>query len=164
MLEQWRDDNEPEPAALLARWRELAARGRQVDMIDEVTTGSHLQLTGKGWHMADDARNYQGGCYWTDPSDAGRQPNTATWRLDNPLLGRYRISIWYGGLPEGGVATDAPYTVKTRHGGHSFKVDQTQKTGQWNELGVFEDPVRVIQTNQAGGRVIVDAVKFERLD
>lgn len=122
------------------RWRELAAKGRKLDIIDEVTTGSHPQLTGSGWRMADDARNYRGGCYWVDPA-AGGQLSTATWRLDNPLLGRYRISIWYGGIPDGGVASDAPYTVKTRQGEYNFKIDQTQNTGRWNELGVFEDPI-----------------------
>ncbi len=164
VLEQWRRDNEPDPAVRLARWRELVAGGRKLDTIDEVTTGSHLQLTGDGWHMADALSDYQGGCYWTDPAYSGQPPRTAIWRLDNPLLGRYRISIWYGGIPEGGVAKDAPYTVKTRRGDHAFQIDQTKNTGKWNELGVFEDPLQVEQTNRAGGRIVVDAVKFERLD
>jgi len=98
-----------------------------------------------------------------EAAQAGQTPRTATWRSDNPLLGKYRISIWYGGLPEGGLAKDAPFTVLSRAGSKTFPIDQTSGTGAWTELGVFEDPIHVKLTNQAGGRVLVDAVKFERL-
>jgi hypothetical protein len=62
-----------------------------------------------------------------------------------------------------GAATEAPFTVHTRQGSKRFTVDQTANSGAWRELGVFEDPLSVTLSNAANGRVIVDAVKFERL-
>ena len=163
VLESWQKANEPRPAEREAKWREIVARGAPSLTIDEVTTGAHLQLTGTGWHMADQKDNYLGGCFWTEPARPGETARTATWRGDNPMLGRYRVSIWYGALPQGGVATDAPFTVETRGGAKSFRIDQTKKIGQWQQLGAFEDPLRVTLSNQASGRVIVDAVKFARI-
>ena len=43
------------------------------------------------------------------------------------------------------------------------RIDQTRNPGTWQDLGVFEDPLHVVVTNRAGGRILVDAVKFERL-
>ena len=85
------------------------------------------------------------------------------WRPDNPLLGHYRVSMWYGGLAEGAVASDVPVIVTTRTGAKELHVDETQHQGEWRELGVFEDPLNVSLTNAANGRTIVDAVQFERL-
>ena len=79
------------------------------------------------------------------------------------MLGRYRVSLWYGGLPQGGVATDAPFRIETRGGVKAIRMDQTKNGGKWQELGVFEDPVSVQVSNQANGRIVVDAVKFERV-
>jgi hypothetical protein len=36
--------------------------------------------------------------------------------------------------------------------------------GQWNLLGVFNDPRLVRLTNASDGVIIADAVKFERVD
>ena len=79
------------------------------------------------------------------------------------MLGRYRISLWYGHIPGGKVATNAPFLVKTRTGTKSFTIDQTKNTGAWHTLGEFDDPLNVELSNHANGRVVVDAVKFERL-
>ena len=164
VLERWRRENEPAAADLDRRWREIVARGPAVRVVDEMTIGANLQLTGTGWHMDDHQKDLNGGAYWTEPAKDPQSMRTATWRSDNPLLGRYRISIWYGGLSRGGAATDVPFTVHTRSGRQAFRIDQTKSLGAWQELGVFDDPLDVTLTNQANGRVIVDAVKFERLD
>jgi hypothetical protein len=163
VLESWRKANEPPTAERDARWREIVAKGAPALTIDEVTMGAHLQLTGTGWKMADQKDNYLGGCFWTEPAHEGEKPRTAMWRSDNPMLGRYRVSLWYGGLPQGGVATDAPFRIETRGGAKAIRIDQTKNSGKWQELGVFEDPLRVTLSNEANGRIIVDAVKFERL-
>ena len=164
VLERWRKANEPPPAERDALWRKLVARGPSTLIVDEVTTGAHLQLHGAGWKMADEPSNYLGGCFWTAPARAGEDARTATWRADNPMLGRYRISIWYGKLPQGGEATDAAFRVWTKDGAKSFRIDQTKRGGAWQELGVFEDPLNVSLDNRANGSVIVDAVKFERIE
>ena len=160
-LERWRKENEPEPGARDQRWRAFASKDYT---IDEMAIGATLQLTGEGWKMGDEHQNFHGGCYWTEPAKAGETPRTAVWRPDNPLLGRYRISLWYGGLPDGKVATRAPFSIETRKGAQAFQVDQTQHTGAWRELAIVENPLFVKLTNQANGRIIVDAVRFERLD
>lgn len=79
------------------------------------------------------------------------------------MAGRYLISIWYGALPQGAAATDTPFTVETRSGSKSFRIDQTRNVGKWQELGIFEDPLRITVSNEASGRIIVDAAKFKRL-
>jgi arylsulfatase A-like enzyme len=163
LLTTWRKENEIEPEWRAGRWREIAEKGAPVQIVDEVTTGAHLQLTGPGWKPVDGNGNFGGGAYWTEAAKPGETERTATWRSDNPLIGDYRVSIWYGGLPEGRVAADAPFTVVSKSGAKKFPIDQTANAGKWQELGVFEDPLHVILTNRAGGRILVDAVKFERL-
>jgi len=163
VLDKWRQANEPPAAERETRWRKLVAQGPPALIVDEVTTGAHLQLHGGGWKMADEASNYLGGCFWAPAARAGETAKTATWRADNPMLGRYRISIWYGKLPQGGAASDALFTVAAKNGDKSFRIDQTRNTGGWQELGVFEDPLSVSLDNRANGPVIADAVKFERL-
>jgi arylsulfatase len=163
VLDGWRKENEPPAAERDRHWRELAAHARSEEIVDEVTTGAHLQLTGSGWKMADEEQNFQGGCYWTEAAKPAETARTATWRVDNPLLGRYRISVWYGSVPGGALASDAPFSVTTRSGTRTFKIDQTRPSGGWRELGIFTDPYEVTLTNRASGRVIADAVKFERL-
>ncbi len=163
VLADWRKQNEPPAAEREVKWRSLIAKSGSLLIVDEVTIGSRLQLTGSGWKMADDPSDYLGGAYWTEPSRPGDPPRTATWRSDNPMLGRYRISLWYGRIPGGAVATNVPFVVKTRTGTKSFTIDQTKNTGAWHALGEFNDPLGVELSNHANGRVVVDAVKFERL-
>lgn len=163
LLEKWRAENEPPPAEREGRWRQLIAKSPPAHVVDDVTIGANLQLTGSGWNMADEPHNLNGACYWTEAAKPGEQVRTAIWRTDNPMLGRYRISAHYGGLPQGGVAHNAPFTVTAQGGGKTFRLDQNQDAGSWRELGVFEDPISVKVTNDTDGRVIVDAVKFERL-
>jgi arylsulfatase A-like enzyme len=164
ILEKWRHENEPDPSARDRLWRAYAAKSPPAQIIDEVTIGARMQLSGNGWHMADSQDANDGGFYWTEPAKPGESVRTAMWRPDSPLLGRYRISIWYGSLTEGVVASDVPLIVMTRLGPRNQRLDQTRHRGEWQELGVFEDPVNVSLTNTGHGRVIVDAVKFERLD
>lgn len=163
ILARWRAENEPPQAELLSRWRKLASPVSTNTIVDEVTTGAHLQLSGSGWNMADDPSCYKGGCYWSEPTPKEQTPKIAMWRSDNPMLGRYRISIWYGRLPSGTAATDVPFTIATRESSKTIRIDQSKKTGEWQDLGVYDDPLNVALNTRANGRVIVDAVKFERL-
>ncbi|MCL5745349.1 MAG: hypothetical protein M1541_15715, partial [Acidobacteria bacterium] len=118
-LDQWSRENEPDPAWRDRKWREIAARSRPVLVIDEVTIGSRLNLTGKGWQSADPKDAFGGGVFWSEPRKAGEPERLATWRPDNPLLGTYRVSIWYGSLAEG-AATQARFTVNSRQGSKLF--------------------------------------------
>ena len=164
VLDRWRKENEAPAPDRDARWLAAARKSAPETIIDEVTTGAHLQLTGAGWHSEDQPSNFKGGCFWSEPAQAGEAPpRTATWRVDNPLLGMYRISIWYGGLREGPISSNTPFTITTQHGSKPFTVDQTKPTDGWRVLDTVKDPIAVTLTNKANGRVIVDAVKFVRL-
>jgi len=162
VLERWRKENEPGESERLSRWREISAAAPKVHVTDEMTIGANMQLTGGGWRMDDNEKDWNGGAYWTKPAKAGEAARTATWRNDSPMLGRYRISLWYGALSGGGLASDASYLVKTWGGEKTIRIDQRQNAGKWQDLGVFQDPRWVTLTNKADGRIIVDAVKFER--
>ena len=140
ILEKWSRKNETDTEWRDRKWREIAAKAQPELIIDEVTIGSRLNLTGEGWRMADGNGAFGGGVFWTEAKSAGEPRRVATWRPDNPLLGRYRVSIWYGALAQPGTATNAPFTVVTRKGERRFPVDQSRQSGAWQELGVFEDP------------------------
>ncbi len=163
VLDRWRRENEPPAAERNARWLDAIRKSAPVTVIDEVTTGAHLQLTGGGWHREDQKSNFNGGCFWAEPAHPGEAPRTATWRVDNPMLGTYRISIWYGGLQSGTLSSNTPFSITSQHGSQPFTLDQTKPTNGWRVLATVKDPISVTLTNQANGRVIVDAVKFERL-
>ncbi|MDQ6707949.1 MAG: sulfatase-like hydrolase/transferase [Acidobacteriota bacterium] len=163
VLERWRKDNEPPASERDARWPAAVRRSAPETIIDEVTTGAHLQLTGSGWRQADEESNFKGGCFWTEPAQTGEKPRTATWRVDNPMIGSYRVSIWFGGLPDGKISSNTVFTIHSQGGAQSFTVDQTKPTGGWRIVAATKDPISVSLNNRADGRVIVDAVKFERL-
>jgi arylsulfatase A-like enzyme len=163
LLEASARENEADSEWRDRKWRTIAEKARPEQVIDEVTTGAHLQLTGISWKSVDGLGNFAGGAYWTEPAKAGEQEKTATWRPDNPLIGTYKVSVWYGTLPDGGVAQDASFTLLSKAGAKTTVIDQSRNAGSWQDLGTVEDPIHVVLTNKAGGRVIVDAVKFERL-
>jgi len=163
VLDQWRNENERPAFERDLRWQTAVRNSPRETIVDEVTTGAHLQLAGTGWHREDREDNFQGGCFWSEPAQAGEAPRTAMWRADNPMLGLYRVSIWYGGLRDGVISSNTSFTISTQRGSQPYTVDQTKPTGGWRVLGTAKDPLAVTLTNKANGRVIVDAVKFERL-
>lgn len=171
-LDGWMAENQPDENDRLERWRKIITwrlpsfnpfgpdgleRGK---IVDEVAIGSLLQLEGSGWRMAEGRDNYLGACYWAEPGGGKR---SALWRTDNPLLGRYNIYTWHGGIPGRTAARNARFRVRTRTGSAEFLVDQTRDTGRWNLLGTFIDPLDVRVTDEADGPIIVDAVKFLRI-
>lgn len=159
-LDQWRQTNET-PDATVARWKTLLPSPGPVELVDNVTAGANLQLTGDGWHLADRADDYAGNAYWTEAAAPDQAARTASWRTNNLMFGLYRISIYYGSIDVDNVATNAPLTVTTRTGDYSFQIDQTRNIGTWQVLTTVIDPLSVVLSNQANGRVIADAVRFE---
>ena len=132
-------------------------------VVDEQTMGGRLLLHGNGWH-SDETRedgHWAGACFWTEPGDGSK---TAVWRGDIPFLGRFEISVYYGRLPQGKVATNAPFTIFSESGSPTVRVNFNEGASQWHSLGTFENPYTVTVSNAADGIIIVDAVKFERLD
>jgi hypothetical protein len=136
-----------------------------VDLVDNVTSGANLQLTGDRWHLANRPDDYNGNAYWAEPAGPDEPVRTALWRTNNLMFGTYRISMYYGSINVDGVATNVPITIKTRNGDYSLRLDQTQNPGKWQVLGgTYTDPLAVVLSNQANGRVIADAVQFEFLN
>ena len=163
-LDQWRQANE-NPSATLSRWKTMLPNPGPVDLVDNVTSGANLQLTGDRWHLANRPDDYNGNAYWAEPAGPDEPVRTALWRTNNLMFGTYRISMYYGSINVDGVATNVPITIKTRNGDYSLRLDQTQNPGKWQVLGgTYTDPLAVVLSNQANGRVIADAVQFEFLN
>jgi arylsulfatase A-like enzyme len=125
------------------------------------TGGSHYQLTGSAWRMDEAANNLGHFSYWAKPGPANAY---VLYRSDTPFIGKYKISVYYGGISKSGIkqATDATYTVFYSGGSMSLPVNQQQGQGEWHSLGVFHDPTSVKLTNRANGAVVAGAVRFER--
>jgi len=160
-------ENEPSEEEKIYRWRQRAISFPEI-IVDEVTIGARLQFFGASYDdiaswvkISNGGNNYRDACYWIKPGDGSKG---ALWRSDNPLLGTYNIYVWYGTLPQGRSATNAHFMVSTPNGSWTFIIDQNKNIGKWNLLGEFKDPLCVKVTNEADGPVIIDAVKFERIE
>lgn len=163
-LQKWMKANLPSKEIQLSRWKKFTAR-EKVITVDDQTIGGRMLLsgTGQGWHSDENPQdgNYAGGCFWAFP---GPGSQTATWRNDDPMVGTYQILEFHGKLPQGSpLATNAPFTVATVQGNHIVRVDFTKNAGKWNLLGTYTNPRTVTVSNDANGRIIVDAVRFQRV-
>lgn len=171
LLKAWMSQNMPSKAVQLQRWRIYTAP-EQVTVIDDQTIGGRFLITGGGWHSdtAPASGNYDGGCFWTG---LGGGTRTAIWRNDDPMLGTYKIFVYYGRPSIGRVASNAPFTlvygppavggVVSDTSSKTVLVDFNQGAGQWHLLGTVENPRYVEETNAADGAIIADAIRFERV-
>ncbi len=116
------------------------------------------------WDFGDGGGDHAGTTLW---AYQGNGESRFRWRPRLPNAGRYRVSVWYGGDPNGDHASDAPFTVHYDGGKQTHKLDQTRDSGGWRVLGSYRFKVGtagyVELTNAANGNVIADAVRFERL-
>ncbi len=170
-LQEWMKENTPPKAVVLRRWRIFTAP-EQDAVVDDQTIGGRMLITGGGWHSNTGLRsdNYDGGCFWTEAGDGSR---IAVWRNDDPMLGTYKISVYYGHPAIGRLATNAPFTVvygppalgrvQAETQQKTVRVNFNQGAGQWHELGTVKNPRYVEETNAADGAIIVDAIRFERI-
>jgi len=160
-LDEWAKQNEPSKEVQFERWR-IYNMGYPSVTIDGSTIGACFILAGVGWHSDTEPRsgNYEQGCFWTEGGDGSR---TAVWRTDNPMLGTYKISIYFGQPSAGRLATNAPFTVVTDEGSKTVPVDFGTGAGEWHLLGEFHNPRYVRVSNAANGAIVGDAVKFERV-
>ncbi len=162
-LDAWMKANQPSSAVQLRRWR-IYIQPDKIVTIDDMTIGGRFLLTQRQtWHSNQDPASgaYAGACFWTDGGDGARK---AVWRSDNPLLGKYRIAVYFGHPNVGNLATNAPFTVVTKNGSTTVHVNQQQGAGEWKVLGTFEDPRYVELSNAADGVVIADAIRYERIE
>lgn len=161
LLRAWMKANTPSRAVQIRRWRIYTAP-EKVTTIDDQTIGGRLLLTGGDWHSdtAPESGNFAGGCFWTGKGDGSR---TAVWRNDDPMLGTYKIYVYYGHPALHSLATNAPFTIVTDSGRETTHVNFNHGAGEWQLLGTAKDPRYVEETNAADGAIIVDAVKFDRI-
>jgi len=129
---------------------------------DDQTIGGHMLVAGGGWHSDElpAGAGYAGGCLWTEGGDGTR---TATWRVDNPLIGEYKVYVYYGHPAVGTLATNARFTIGTDGEAGTATVDFTHGAGDWCLLGTYKNPRFVQLSNAANGAVLADAVKFVRV-
>lgn len=162
-LDAWMKANQPSPSVQMRRWR-IYTQPDNIVTIDDMTIGGRFLLTQRqSWHSNQDpgAGAYNGACFWTTGGDGAR---TAVWRNDNPLIGKYLVSVYFGDPNVGNLATNAPFRVVTKHGSTTVQVNLQQGAGEWKLLGTFEDPRFVELSNAANGVVVADAVRFERIE
>ena len=170
-LQKWMEENTPSPDVVLRRWRIYTAHERVVT-VDDQTIGGRLLLTGGGWHSdtRQQSGNFADGCFWTEQGNGSR---TAVWRNDDPMLGTYKIYVYYGHPAIGQLATDALFTIVSGPPAlgrvaadvrrQTVRVNFNRGGGEWHLLGTAKNPRYVELSNAANGSIIVDAVRFERI-
>jgi arylsulfatase len=158
-LEKWMKENQPSKDVELRRIRVFTAPITDV-VIDNQTIESRFLITGEGWHSDTEPRtgNYNVGSFWTEPGDGSR---TAIWRAVNPMLGKWKISVFFGQPSVSRLATNAPFTVITPQGSETIHVDLSKGGGQWHLLGTFLNPRYLTVSNAADGAIVADTAKFE---
>ena len=109
------------------------------------------------WEPSSATPGFHGQGYHHAPAGSGAL--TATWGLQVPRSGAYRVlARWSGGDNR---ARNAPYTVRHAQGETTVRVDQRQG-GRWASLGVFlfeaGAAYTVTLSNDADGVVIADAL------
>lgn len=162
-LHAWIEKNHGSVADRMPQWRRYAQDPWVKELVtDDQTVGGHMLITGGGWHSDESpaGASYDGGCLWTEGGHGNR---TATWRVDNPLIGEYKIYVYYGHPSVGVLATDARFTIGTDGDVRTASVDFNRGAESWNLLGTFKNPRSVQLSTAANGVVIADAVKFERV-
>jgi hypothetical protein len=89
------------PAVVVAGQDGISTLYGVYDLVERL--GVTFRLTGGGWHSDTAPQNgdYGGGCFWTEKGDGSR---TAIWRNDDPMLGTYKISVYYGRPAVGNLA------------------------------------------------------------
>ncbi|HVN77826.1 MAG TPA: sulfatase-like hydrolase/transferase, partial [Terriglobia bacterium] len=98
-LDEWVKQNEPPKEVQLRRWR-IYTQASPTTIVDDSSIGSRFMITGGGWHSDTEPRsgNYEQGCFWAEGGNGSR---TAVWRTDDPMLGTYKVYVYYGHPPVG---------------------------------------------------------------
>jgi hypothetical protein len=161
-LNEWMRENQPSREVQLRRWKIFTAGEKEI-IVDEQTIGGRFLISGRGWHsdLATESGNYEMGAFWVEGGDGSK---TAIWRSDDPMIGTYRVSVFYGHPSIGRLAANAPFTIVSEGGSKTVSVDFNHNAGEWKILGVVANPRYVKLSNAADGVIIADAVKFERLN
>ena len=162
-LHEWMVKNHSSVSQRMAQWKRYSQDPWVKEIVtDDQTIGGHMLILGGGWHDDESPADgsYDGGCLWAQGGDGTK---SATWRVDNPLIGEYKIYTFYGHPSAGALATNARFTIGTDGETGTATVDFNHGAGEWRLLGTFKNPRYVKLTNAANGVVIADAVKFVRV-
>lgn len=174
-LNEWIKQNTPPRQVQLRRFRIYISCWPDV-IVTNSAIGGRFMFTGEGWHSdtAPSSGNYDEGCFWIEQGDGSR---TAVWRTDDPMIGTYKISIYFGRPLVGRLATNAPFTVVTNQSpergvtgwpfapamrtSETVRINFNERAGEWHVLGLFQNPLYVSLSNAADGAVVADTVRFE---
>jgi arylsulfatase A-like enzyme len=159
-LDEWMKVNQPSREIQLRRYR-IFTQAEKETTVDDQSIGNRFQLTGGGWHndVATTSGNWEVGAFWTEGGDGSR---TAVWKNDDPMIGNYRILVYYGHPAIGRLASNAPFTIVSEGGSKTVQVDFNRDAGAWKLLGTATNPYYVKVSNATDGAIIADAVRFER--
>ena len=112
-------------------------------------------------HSSETLLQYGSDFAWAQP---GTGANRAIFTPDIAASGEYEVYVWW--VRCWTCASDAPYIVNYAGGSTTIRVDQgdRDRAGQWNSIGVFTFNAgtsgSIVLTNDAGGRVVADAVRL----
>src|SRR5205823_3565983 len=105
--------------------------------------------------------NYYGDDYQLhEPGDGTA---SFSWEASLAEAGTYDVAAWWTAAAD--RAADAPFTVHTRDGDRTVRVDQRASGSQWVSLGAHDfdaGPARATLADTASGVVIADAVRFRQ--
>lgn len=93
-------------------------------------------------------------------TDGGSGESSFQWQLANPG-GHYKVfANW---LSKSNRASNAPYMISTNTGDQVVLVDQRTNGGSYQHIGTFDlvENATITLSNDANGKVIVDAIKIE---
>ncbi|MGJ3242384.1 MAG: glycosyl hydrolase family 28-related protein [Opitutales bacterium] len=145
-----------------------AARIRPAVVILDNADAAGVRLAGE-WTASS---GFPGGFLGADFLFSAVPGSTATFRPGLARPGSYAVAVrWvdnFGGQPHSGHAPRAPIRIDHAGGSTTHRLDQRDGGGRWQTLGTYaftgsQADAVVFSTDGAGGKVIVDAVRFTRI-
>ncbi len=126
----------------------------------------HCYYDAELWSASTSISGYYGNRYLhLNEEDAGGE-DLLHWSAILPETGQMRVYARW--TSAGNRATDAVYTVESKHGDFPVTVNQREGGGEWQELGIFDfaegEPVTVRFGGGSDGVLVADGIWFEPLD
>ncbi|MFQ5636730.1 MAG: hypothetical protein ACE5IR_01885 [bacterium] len=136
-------------------------------MMDAVKLSGNWEQTSTGGNHYRSIDRADRGWYPHAAVSGGDGSATARFQPTLAYAGKYEIFEWHGYFRPGQMATNVPVTLDVNGKKTTWTVDQSQKQGQWNSLGIVDLPAgkstSIVITNDTNGYVVADAIKFEFL-
>ncbi|MCS1350866.1 DNRLRE domain-containing protein [Mechercharimyces sp. CAU 1602] len=144
--------------------RETQPKGNHQEGVITLDNRDDAHIASGIWGTSTNMPGYRGEDYQYNRVGGG---DTFTWNFQLPEDGEYRVSVNYAQARD--RAIDAPYTLKTKDGDVTKRVDQTTNGGTWVDLGIHpfaSGANQIVQSDDAseGTYVIADAIRIEKVN